>query len=206
MSGPYLPGCFRVGSPFRVNAGFCVPSPVVWRFELPHQIFVEAEVVRCLKTTSQLPLARHRRRVAGRLKIVRDRPLRGVEIAEVIIVPEVVLPGQERRAGGRAERRRVRSREAHAVGRQPIDVRHRVRDSAVAPEGFASDVIGEVDNDVRPPGVLRRLCPRDRSTNEREDRRRTKQGESPKLERTIRRGSGWVSHRSSPARRDSTTR
>src|SRR5690606_23889914 len=84
------------------QTGVCI----AWRttIELPEAMLVETKMRRQLQVAAELPFAGDARGVASLPEHLRERRLCWVEMTELRIVAEIVLPGHELHASGRAER------------------------------------------------------------------------------------------------------
>ena len=109
---------------------------------------------------AKMPFADEGRGVAGLTQPIGDRLLRdgqtntgrgvlrsdGIELKSE---PRLVTPRQQRRARGRAERRRhVTIRKAHPTGCERIQVRRRNVFAAIATEFTVAEIVGDDVNDV----------------------------------------------------------
>ena len=123
--------------------------------------FVEATPLRMkLGGAAKMPFADEGRGVAGFAQPIGDRLLRdgqtntgrGVLRSDGVKLKteaRLVTPRQQRRARGRAERRRhVTIRKAHPTGCQRIQVRRRNVAPAVAAEFTVAEIVGDDVNDI----------------------------------------------------------
>ena len=124
------------------------------------EVFVEAAAQRQeLDRPAEVPLAHHAGRVALLLHHLRERQL---ALVEAELEPRLHRPldadaigittGQERRARRRADRLRdVEIREAHALAREPVEVRRRETLRPIDADIGVTEVIGQDEDDVRRP-------------------------------------------------------
>ena len=74
--------------------------------------------------------------------------LRFVERAEVHVIPHVRHAGQQLHARRRAIRLGVTVLEAHALARQPVQVRSPIGLAAIGPDALVTQIVGEDEDDV----------------------------------------------------------
>ena len=114
----------------------------------------DVPVVETLRLGAEVPLAEHRRVVAGLLETVGDGDRRWIEVVEdgdAVLV--AVLAGEDGGPAGRADGvHRVTTAEAQALGGEAVHVRCRVDRAAVRADGVGRVVVRHDEQDVRSLG------------------------------------------------------
>ena len=124
---------------------------------LPEAVFIEARFNRARGILTslgfviepvELPLARDGRFVACVFQKMPEGLLLRIEVTEVSVVPEVVLPGHNLNPGSRADGRGVTMIEANAFGSEGVDVRRFVIFGTIAAETFPAHIVRHDEDDV----------------------------------------------------------
>ena len=124
---------------------------------LPEAIFIKASFDRAsgilvsgsaVVESAELPLTCDGGFVACGFEKVGEGFFFGVEVAEVSVVSEVILPGHDLDAGGRADRSGVAVIETDTVFSESVEMWCFVILSTVAGEALPRDVVGHDEDDV----------------------------------------------------------
>ena len=126
--------------------------------QLPEKILLEArldgprivvvprhEIIQAVK----LPLARNHGLVAGLLHHVTEGLVIRIQVAEMRVISEVVLPRHQLNPRGRADRSGKAVLEASALSGKRVDARRLVVLRSVAAKGLPANIVSHDENDVR---------------------------------------------------------
>ena len=116
---------------------------------LPEAVLVEAELLRQPPILAELPLAGDARGIARAAEVVRKRLRLRVHVSKIDVVPDIVDPGHELHARGRAERLHEAALEAHPARGEAIDIRRAVGGAAVGADALVAEIVDEDQNDIR---------------------------------------------------------
>ena len=123
---------------------FCAPAVGV----LPEQGFVEAEMLRCVFLTAELPFARDTGGVALFFEFVCKSSLAAGQKAELLIVTHIVLPRHDLHARGGADRLCVAVLKACTIGGEAVEVGRLVGFAAIGAHRLKAQVVGHDEHDI----------------------------------------------------------
>ena len=115
---------------------------------LPKGRFVEAQKLRQILRTTELPFSRNRCGIAGVLEQMGEGRRIGVNFPEAEIIADIVQPGHDLHSRGRAQWLHVTVLESHPVGCHLIEMWRLVM-TAVRRHAFIPKVVCHDQNDVR---------------------------------------------------------